>query len=277
MRPLTWRPESRISLRSFRHDNLRHPHHRAKHAPRQGGVASTNGVEPGPAGVVYCYVLMRTLGGLFLLYSTALFGQPGSINVSHDLTTLKIAAQNMAPDTPSLDSRPLLEAAVTYAQAHSIPTITSDAGAYYFLTGRTTSRYLNFTGLSTLTFDFAGSDLYFAQGSWTALECDNCQSVQFLNFTLDSLQLPFTQVRVTAVDTGTNRIQYASIPGWEPATNFNSTRNPLGQDEPLYAFVFRGGAPLRATSRISVKRPIDSAALQAASDGAGWSDPRQLA
>ena len=69
-----------------------------------------------------------------------------------------------------------------------------------------------------------------------------------LNLTLDSLQLPFTQVRVTSADPATGRIAYSAFSGWEPATNFNTTRNPLGQPEPLYAFVFRNGAPLRSTS-----------------------------
>jgi uncharacterized protein (TIGR03437 family) len=224
---------------------------------------------------------MKFLTPLLLLPAVVLWAQPllaqqATLNLSHDLTTLKIAAQNMTPDTPSLDSQPLLTAAVTYAQAHSIATITADPGAYYFLTGRTTSRYLNFSGLSNLTFDFAGSDLYFSQGSWTALWCTNCQNVQFLNFTLDALQLPFTQVRVTSVDTTANRIQYAPIAGWEAVTDFNSVRNTLGQTEPLYAFVFRDGAPLRSTSRIAIQRPVDPAFLQAATQGAPWEALNQL-
>jgi uncharacterized protein (TIGR03437 family) len=199
------------------------------------------------------------------------------LNVSHDLTTLNIAAQNMAPNTPTLDSRPLLEAAVTYAQAHSIPTITSDPGAYYFLTGHPSGRYFSFNGLHDLTFDFAGSDLYFQLGSWTNLECDNCQNVQFLNFTMDALQLPFTQLQVTSVDTATNRIHYTVMSGWEAATNFNTVRNPTGATEPLYAFIFRNGKPLRTTSRIAIQRPIDPAYLPVMDDGSPWGNPKQLA
>src|ERR1700746_3964537 len=122
---------------------------------------------------------MKTGFLLSLAIACTLHGQITSINLSHDLVPLKIAAQNMSPNTPALDARPLLEAAVQYAQANSLATITCDPGAYYFLTGRTTSRFLNFTGLHDLTFDFAGSDLYLALGNWIGLECDQCQRVQF--------------------------------------------------------------------------------------------------
>src|ERR1700736_4445349 len=203
--------------------------------------------------------------------------QTGVLNLSRDLTGLKIATQNMTPNTPALDSRPLFEAAVQYAQANSIPLITCDPGSYYFLTGHPSGRYLNFTGLHDIAFDLAGSDFYFQLGSWVGLECDQCQNVQFLNFTLDSLQLPFTQVQVTTVDTANNRIQYAPLDGWEAAANFNTIRNPSGAAEPLYAFDFRDGAPVRETSRIAIQRPIDPGFLQVTNDGSPWGNPKQLA
>jgi hypothetical protein len=116
---------------------------------------------------------MRTGAALvfFALAATA-FPQANVLNVSHDLVTLGIASQNMIPDMATLDSRPLLEAAVQYAQVHNVPAITSDPGAYYFLTARNpgSGRYLNFQGLKNLTFDFGGSDFYFKSGSWVALE-----------------------------------------------------------------------------------------------------------
>jgi len=184
----------------------------------------------------------------------------------------------MTPDDLALDSRPLLEAAAAYAQTHAVTLITADPGAYYFFTYHTNSgRYLNFTGLQNLTFDLAGSDLYFQGGSYVSLECDNCQNVQFLNFTLDTLQLPFTQVQVTSVDTKNNRINYTPLPNWELAADFNAIRNPAGSAEPLYAFDFRNGAVVRSTSRMSVQRPIDLAFLTIASDGSPWSNPSQLA
>ncbi len=202
--------------------------------------------------------------------------QPASLNVSRDLVTLNIAPQNMTPDSPGLDSRPLLEAAVNYAQSHSIPTITADRGSYYFLTGHPIGRFFSFQSLRNLIFDFNYSDLYFASGNWIGMECDGCNNVHFKDFTLDSLQLPFTQVRVTSIDAGNRRINYAAIAGWEAATNFNQIRNPFGAAEPLYAFAFRNGIPLRSTGRMFVSRPIDPAFLTVASDGSPWSDPRQI-
>src|SRR5258705_2221548 len=56
------------------------------------------------------------------------------LNLSHDLVPKGIAAQNLQPDTPTLDARPLVEAAVLYASRNAIPTVTADSGSYYFLT-----------------------------------------------------------------------------------------------------------------------------------------------
>src|SRR5262249_29620256 len=65
-------------------------------------------------------------------------------------------------------------------------------------------------------------------------------------------------------------------PGWEPATNFNIPRNQAGTPEPLYAFDFRNGQPVRGTSRMPIQKPIDAAFLTVVSDGAPWSNPTQL-
>jgi uncharacterized protein (TIGR03437 family) len=214
---------------------------------------------------------------LLLLALPCLVAQTDRLNLSHDLVPLKIAAQNMAPDTTTLDARPLLEAGVQYAQSHGIPLVTCDPGAYYLLTGHPFGTYAFFNGLHDLTLDLADSDLYFQQSNWNGMECTSCQNVQFQNFTLDSLQLPFTQLRVTSVDTVNNRISYAPLPGWEPATNFNTVRNPTGAAEPLYAFVFRNGAPLRQTSRIPVQRPVAAGFLQVTASTVPWEAARQLA
>ena len=214
---------------------------------------------------------------ILLVAASAVLGQSASLNVSHDLTGLKIAAQNMTPNVPDLDSRPLLEAAVQYAQAHSIPQITADPGSYYFLTGHPFGVFLFLNGVHDLTLDLAGSDLYFALGSWNAVECLQCTNVQFLNFTVDALQLPFTQVRVTSVDTAKARIFYTALPGWEAASNFNTSRSQSGALEPLYAFDFRQGQPVRQTSRMAIQRPVDAAFLAFTDDGSPWGKAAQLA
>jgi uncharacterized protein (TIGR03437 family) len=205
--------------------------------------------------------------------------QTGTLNVSRDLTALSIAGQNMLPNVPTQDSRALLEAAVTYAQSKKIGTLTADPGSYYFLTGRTNvKRYLDFSNLSNLTFDLAGSNLYFQSGSWPGIWCTNCQNVQFQNFTMDALQLPYTQVKVTSADAANKTISYAAMSSWEAATNFNTVRTPAGTTaEPLYAFVFRNGSPLRTTSRMNVQRPIGTGSLTVVADGSPWSNPSQLA
>jgi len=161
----------------------------------------------------------------------------------------------MTPDTPALDSRPLFQAGVVYANAHSIPLVTLDPGAYYLLTEFPFANslgflpeYLNFTNLDNLTIDLAGSDIYFKFGTETAIVCNNRQNTIFQNFTLDPMQLPFTQAQVTSVNAVANQIAYSVLPNWEPPTDFNTPRNPAGAAEPLYAFVFRNGKPLATGS-----------------------------
>src|SRR6185312_1943746 len=69
---------------------------------------------------------------LLVLVCTPLCGQ-SSLNLSHDLVTNGIANQDMGPNQPDLDSRPLLEAAVAYATKNGVTTLTADPGNYYFL------------------------------------------------------------------------------------------------------------------------------------------------
>ena len=53
---------------------------------------------------------------LFLTLLLAVLGALGqSLNLSHDLVAKGIAARNMTPNTPKLDSRPLFQAGVAYA------------------------------------------------------------------------------------------------------------------------------------------------------------------
>jgi uncharacterized protein (TIGR03437 family) len=220
---------------------------------------------------------MKRASLLSLIIASHAFPQTAVLNLSHDLTMLGIATEDMAPNMPALDSRPLLEAGVQYAQAHSIPLVTCDPGAYYLLTGHPFGVYAFFNGLHDVTVDLAGSDIFFSLATWMGLECNSCQNVQFQNFTIDSLQLPFTQVRVTSVETVNNKINYTVLPGWESATNFNTPRNPFGvTNEPLYAFDFRNSAPVRETSRMAIKKPVDPGFLTIMS-GAPWEDPKQLA
>src|SRR5882724_6500902 len=102
----------------------------------------------------------RTIRTLCLcLGSVSLFAQPAStLNLTHDLIAKGVALSNMQPDRPKLDSRPLFEAAVVYAQNNNIPTLIADRGAYYLLSLRNPQTHILLNGASGLTIDFQNSD-----------------------------------------------------------------------------------------------------------------------
>src|SRR4051812_30860363 len=97
---------------------------------------------------------------LSLLFTPLLsIAQP--LNMSRDLVSKGIAASNMLPDSPALDSRPLFEAAVAYAVQNGIATVTADPGAYYFVTLRNSSTHALINSATNLTIDWRNSDLLF--------------------------------------------------------------------------------------------------------------------
>jgi len=74
---------------------------------------------------------MRLIGRVLIIRVLApLFGQT-TINVSQDLVRLGIAGTNMTPNQPNLDSAPLLNPTVNYAQLRQGTKIVADSGAYY--------------------------------------------------------------------------------------------------------------------------------------------------
>src|ERR1700752_3016564 len=73
------------------------------------------------------------------------------LNMSHDLLTLGIAQQNLTPNNPSLDARPLIQAAIQYIESHPVQTLTLDTGAYYLLTNTQPNAVLLFPNLSNMT------------------------------------------------------------------------------------------------------------------------------
>ena len=81
-----------------------------------------------------------------------------------------IASSNMTPNTPTLDSRPLFNAGVAYAQKNNIPTVTADRGSYYFLTPNSTFQYIYMYNVNNLTVDLQYSDLYFSNGDMVGLD-----------------------------------------------------------------------------------------------------------
>src|SRR5215831_5567950 len=141
----------------------------------------------------------RTIRTLCLCLGSPPLSAQSTLNLTHDLAAKGIAPFNMQPDSPKLDSRPLLEAAVVYAQKNNIATLIAGRGAYYFLSLRNPQTHILLNGVSGLTIDFQNSDLYFQRSNRGAILCQNCTSVTLQNFTVDFIQLPFTQMTITAV------------------------------------------------------------------------------
>jgi hypothetical protein len=192
------------------------------------------------------------------------------INISEDLVTLGIAGQNATPDTPGLDSRPLLAAAIQYASANGVGLIIADPGAYWFLTSQLADRYLVLNQVSNLTIDFQGSDIYLQRGFLIGFDLESCQQVKLTHFTLDFVELPFTQVMLTAVSGHT--LTYSTINGWpSPA----SLRSPSGSTD-YWAIVLRNGSPPANTSRLSLVPPLGPGSLQVTVDSSPWTQPSVL-
>jgi uncharacterized protein (TIGR03437 family) len=171
------------------------------------------------------------------------------LNMSQDLVARGIAASNLTPNTPALDAKPLVEAAVAYATKNGITTLTADPGSYYF-----PSQRVLLIGTANLNIDLRYSDLYAASG---AFECQNCSSVTFQNFTLDALQLPFTQVSITAVDSANRKLTLQIPPGWRAPGEFTND---------VRMFVFRNGTPLPQVGRLEAAKPITGATIQVTSN-----------
>src|SRR5688572_4204030 len=103
---------------------------------------------------------MRRRGALAFLIVATVAVMPsraaGTLNLSRDLVALGIADQNLVPNQPSLDARPLFSAALSYATSHGISVMTVDPGNYYFLTPipSATDRYTSLFQVSDLTIDW---------------------------------------------------------------------------------------------------------------------------
>ena len=196
---------------------------------------------------------------------------PAALNLSHDLVTKGIAQQNMTPDTPGLDSRPLFQAAVAYASANQIPAVTADRGKYYFLSQSNPYYHVFLKNIANVTVDFQYSDLYFAHGNIVAISASASTNLTLKNFTVDYLQLPFTQLTVTGVNVATSTVnfkQYGNYPLASalnaltvPSTGYNISGYPL--------FFFRNGKQLRTTGRMEAAAPFNDTSIRITSTGPG--------
>jgi hypothetical protein len=203
--------------------------------------------------------------------------QPSEINVSRDLVNLGVAGRNLLPNDPALDARPLFQAALKFALFRGIPRVTADPGAYYFLTPEAPDRYMSLVGCSGLTIDLQGSDVYMATSYLTWLLVKDCNQITLSGFTLDSLQLPFTQVQITGVQASLLKLLYSTLPGWPSPTSFNSITNPDGSSQQLVALVFRDGVLVPGTNLLPISGPLQDGVLMVTPQTEPWTQPGVLA
>jgi hypothetical protein len=165
----------------------------------------------------------------------------------------------MTPNQPSLDAGPLLTTGLAYANAHAYNRVIVDSGSYYFLSLSGQYEHVLLSGAANLSIDFQGSDLYFANPLVTALDFTGGFNTTLQNFTVDYLQLPFTQLQISAVDVANSQLTFIVPPGWQSPDALNSLVNaePPGGAAP-WLFIFRGGriAPGPYASRIPVQTPF---------------------
>jgi hypothetical protein len=200
--------------------------------------------------------------------------ETGAVNLSHDLVRLGIAGQNLAPDMPSLDARPLFQATLEYVKNHRINLVTLDPGAYYFLTPQDPTTYLRFFSLKSLTVDLAGSTIYFAGAFLQGFALTDCQHVMLTNFKIDFLQPPYTYVQLASVDPNHRTLTYKTLPQWpDPAT----PTIPPGVSVELWAVAFRHEKIVAGTSRMQVAQPIATNLLSLVQDNTPWTQSTTLA
>jgi uncharacterized protein (TIGR03437 family) len=96
------------------------------------------------------------------------------------------------------------------------------------------------------------------------LYCKTCSGVTFQNFTMDYINLPFTQVQVTSVNASAMTIGYQTIPGWPAPSTLNAYAVSGSR---YFLFVFRNGQQLRQTAWMPATPPFSGSTLQVATSG----------
>ena len=202
------------------------------------------------------------------------------LNMSHDLVTLGIAQQNLAPNNPSLDARPLIQAAIQYIQNHpgQIQTLTLDTGTYYLLTQEQSNAVQVFPVLTNLTIDLAGSTIYFKGPLLPdGLLIYYCTNVTLKNFNTDYLNPPYTHVQLASVDTVNRLLHYQTLAGWPDPSSFNNLVDPSGGQIQFWGAIFRNGQMLPATNRMAVSLPMSNGTLTLTQDQTPWTQSATLA
>ena len=221
--------------------------------------------------------MIRTAAFVIAGMLLAVAASAQELNLSRDLLRLGISA-DMEPNRPDVDSRPLLQAAIDYVRRQSISRVTLDPGDYYFLTPQQNGRYIYLANLRDVAFAFAGVNLYVreAYAGLFAIQVVDCERVTLSGFTLDFLELPFTQVTIAQVQPETRTIRFEPLAGFRSVTDFNDIRTSNGSLPELHGIVFRDDTVVGETGRISIGRPVRADAVTVEAEGY-WSDPATLA
>jgi hypothetical protein len=197
--------------------------------------------------------------------------------MSHDLVPLGIANQNLTPNDPLLDARPLIQAAVYYVQTHPVQTLTADPGAYYLLSATQSNATLIFPTLSNMTVDLAGSTIYFMGPLLpNGIQVYQCSNFTLTNFSTDFLTPPYTHVQLTSIDPANRVLYYQTLPGWPDPSTFNNLQSPFGDSVGLWTAIFRNGAIVPGTTRTLLTGPIRGNALTLTQDGTPWTQGATL-
>jgi hypothetical protein len=218
----------------------------------------------------------------FLILALALVATPRlsqltSLNLSRDLVRLGIASTNLIPNQPMLDAGPLWTRAIQYAKANGVREVTVDPGAYYFLSLQFSDRHVSLAQTNNLTIDFQGSDLFLARSQHIGLALSQCTNTVLQNFTIDFLELPFTQLRVLSANAAQRTVEFEVLPGWFHPSAFNVPKNPSGLEEAVYAFIFRDGSPAPGLTRMKLQRPFVGSSFTIVNENVPWGTAEVLA
>ena len=207
---------------------------------------------------------LRTCLLLFVAASPG--ARSATLNLSQDLVPLGIAATNMTPNQPALDAGPLLLQGVEYAKVHGIANVVANPGKYYFLNALESNAHVGLRQIDNMTIDFRGADLIFAHPLHYGIIVYYSTNAVLQNFTAEHQPLPFTQVRVDAIDVPNRQIRYTTQSGWADPPTLNAISGPGGLGPALVDIhVFRHGRPI--LGRLITQLPLVAGHMQIADSG----------
>ena len=129
----------------------------------------------------------------------------------------------MVPNQPALDAGPLFMAGVTYAKTTASPPSSPIPGRITFLS-TVDNTHAMVAGIDNMTIDFRGASLIFTHRLYYGLVVYSATNVTVQNLTADFQPLPFTQLRVVAVDVAELADPYTVEPGYQDPSAFNASR-----------------------------------------------------